>query len=68
MEDAEASLGTDHVIFQSASRYVDSLVKQLLNMQGVPYSVSQGERIIRMIKESHKHNEIELLRWADVDC
>ena len=65
-EDAAASLGTNHVIYQIAAHYVEVMDKQLATNMGIPLSVWQSE-VKGSKKERYKSQERELLKWARID-
>ena len=67
MEDAAASLGTDHLIFKVAASYVDGLIKMIAASKGLPHSIIQSEQVKIGMEKKWKMQVLELLKWAQID-
>lgn len=66
-EDAERSLGINHVIYKTAAHYVEVLDKQVMNDMGISYSVLQSKEVKDRRKAQYDSSKLELLKWANID-
>ena len=66
-QDAAASLGTNHLIFKVAAKYIDAHDKQMTAALGISLSEWQSDAFLRAKIEKCKLREEELLAWAGID-